>query len=228
MGLWSATSIGVGAMIGADLFALIGIAIVMTIYMLINFAVIGNLSVQSIINTKEYTLAEAAKPIMGSLGCTIMGIATLFSTSSAINATLYGPVYMLQETAKVGQISPFVTQSLFRRESGMALLITGLMVLLATNFLALETIAETDSLIFLLIYIAVNIANFKLRRQTASSPLIVMLEIIAKGLIFTTLIYCFLIQKADISIYLFIAILIAGFLYHWFYQKHPRSVQVRD
>ncbi|MEA1889363.1 MAG: APC family permease [Pseudomonadota bacterium] len=198
------------------------ITIVMMIYLLVNFAVIGNLSIESIINAKEFALAEAAKPIMGSLGFTIMGLAALFSTSSAINATLYGPVYMLQETAKAGQISPFFIQSLFKRESGRALLITGLMVLLVSNLLDLGSIAETGSLIFLLIYTAVNIANFKLRRQTASNPFIVMLGIVATGLIFSTLIY-YLILEADLSIYLFMAILVTGFLYQWFYQKHRRS-----
>ncbi len=141
------------------------VLIVMLIYLLVSVSVIGNLSVNQILNAKEYVLAEAAKPILGAAGFTIMAIAALFSTSSAINSTIYGSVNMIQETAKVKQAPIFFTNSLFGNKTGVALLITGGIIIFIANLLDLESIAETGSMIFLIIYTCVNVANFILRKQ---------------------------------------------------------------
>ena len=42
------------------------------------------------INARDYALAQAAQPFLGTLGFKIIAIAALFSTASGINATLYG------------------------------------------------------------------------------------------------------------------------------------------
>jgi len=201
----------------------LSVAIVMVIYLMVSIAVIGNLSVAEIINAKEYALAEAARPIMGPTGFTIMGIAALFSITSAINATVYGAVYMLHETAIARQISPFFIGTLFKHKSGQSLLVTGLLVLIIANLLELESIAEAGSMIFLLVYTAVNIVNFRLRKETSSNPWIIGLGIMGTGLILLTLGY-YLAKEGNISVYLFLAILIGGFIYQLYYQNRKQSV----
>ena len=200
----------------------LSIIIVMIIYAMVSIAVIGNLSIQEILEAKKYALAEAAKPVMGSFGFTVMGVAALFSTASAINATIYGPVHMLQETAKAKQISPFFTRKVFDHESGYALLTTALIILVISNLLNLEQIAETGSLIFLIIYTAVNVANLKLRKKTGSKSWIVWLGIVGTTLSFFVLFY-FQMFKASISGYLFLVIVLTGFAYQWYYQKYRKA-----
>ena len=200
----------------------LSIIIVMIIYAMVSIAVIGNLSIQEILEAKEYALAEAAKPVMGSFGFTVMGVAALFSTASAINATIYGPVHMLQETAKAGQISPFFTRKVFGHESGYALLTTAIIILIISNLLDLDEIAETGSLIFLIIYTAVNVANLKLRKQTDSKPWIVWLGIASTTLSFCVLFY-FQMLKSSISGYLLLAIVLTGFTYQWYYQRYRKA-----
>ena len=68
----------------------LSVIIVIAIYIAVSTAVVGNLSLPEIIKAKDYALAEAAKPFLGLIGFKIMTVAALFSTSSAINATLYG------------------------------------------------------------------------------------------------------------------------------------------
>jgi amino acid transporter len=200
----------------------LSIIIVMIIYAMVSIAVIGNLSIQEILEAKEYALAEAAKPVMGSLGFTVMGVAALFSTASAINATIYGPVHMLQETAKAKQIPPFFTRKLFDHESGYALLITALIILAISNLLNLDAIAETGSLVFLIIYTAVNVANFRLRKQTSIKACVVWLGIVSTTFSFVALFY-YQILEAILSAYLFLTIVLAGFAYQWFYQRYRKS-----
>lgn len=196
----------------------LSVGIVMLIYILATVVVVGNLSLPEIGNAKEYVLAEAARPLLGNLGFEIMAIAALFSTASAINATIYGPVNMVQETSKAQQLPSFFTKDFFGHHSGIALLITGGIVLLITNTLNLESIAEVGSLVFLMIYTAVNIANFKLRHQTKSKIWLVVLGISGTTFAFAALFY-YQWQKDSFSIYVFLGLILLCFIYEWFFQQ---------
>lgn len=195
------------------------VIIAIIVYVMVCLAAFGNMSPRQIIDAKEYALAEAARPIMGQLGFTLMGVAALFSTSSAINATIYGPVNMLQETSKAGQISSVLTRNLLNHDSGMALVITGAVILLVANVLNLEAIAETGSMIFLIIYVIVNVANLKLWDKTDSKAWPIWLGIAGTSLSFLGLAYYQLLQES-LSLYMLIAIIAAGFIHQWLYQKY--------
>jgi hypothetical protein len=64
----------------------IAVGFVVLLYILIAVVRLGVLSIPAIVQAKDYALAAAAKPFMGSLGFTIITIAALMSTASAINA----------------------------------------------------------------------------------------------------------------------------------------------
>ena len=68
----------------------LSVVLVIFIYVLVSLMVIGNLSISEIESSKDYALAAAAKPFLGIIGFKIMALAALISTSSAINAALYG------------------------------------------------------------------------------------------------------------------------------------------
>ena len=129
IGLLSAISIGIGGMIGAGIvfvayegFGLVTNAaedmenpkktlpsalylsglITIIIYAAISLTVLGNLPLSEIVKAKEYALAAATKPFLGMIGFKIAALAALFSTASAINATLYGGAnvsYMMAKEA---------------------------------------------------------------------------------------------------------------------------------
>lgn len=190
---------------------------VMAIYVLVNIAVIGNLPLPEIIQAKEYVLAEAAKPMIGSSGFIVMGIAALFSTASAINSTIYGPVNMLSQTAESRELPSVFARELFNHESGYALLIIGVVILLFANLLELQAIAEVGSMIFLVVYAAIGLANYKLREETDSRRWIIVLTIAGLTLAFGSLVY-FQFQESGISIAVFTGIVLFSFGFQWFYQ----------
>ncbi|MDK2383380.1 MAG: APC family permease, partial [Candidatus Korarchaeota archaeon] len=72
----------------------LSLLIVTLVYVSISVVAVGNLPVEELIKAKEYALAEAAKPFLGSLGFTFISVGALFSTSSAINATTFLLVYI--------------------------------------------------------------------------------------------------------------------------------------
>lgn len=71
----------------------------------------GNLSIPEIESAQDYALAAAAKPFLGDIGFKIMALAALFSTSSAINATLYGEAnvsYLLEGIGMLASASSLI------------------------------------------------------------------------------------------------------------------------
>ncbi|MCB0373874.1 MAG: amino acid permease, partial [Muricauda sp.] len=63
---------------------------VILLYILIAVVTVGSLAFDKIAQAQDYVLAEAAKPLLGQLGFTIITITALISTFSAINATVLG------------------------------------------------------------------------------------------------------------------------------------------
>ena len=69
---------------------LIAIGGVIALYVLVVFVAVGNLSPRAIATESDYALAAAARPFLGQAGFTLIAVAAVVSTCSAINATLYG------------------------------------------------------------------------------------------------------------------------------------------
>lgn len=183
----------------------ISVLLVMLVYALVNIAVVGNMPTSSILEAKEYVLAEAASIILGKNGFLIMGAAALFSTSSAINSTIYGPVYMVQATSEARQLPPFLQRGFAGHDAGVALALIGALILIASNTLDLSTIAETGSLVFLVVYAAVNFANFRLYKVTNSSRFISLFALLSTLFALGALGY-FLNQENSRSLYVFFGI----------------------
>jgi len=64
---------------------------------------------------RDYALAEAAKPALGELGFGMVVAAAPASTSSAINATLYGTARISYIVARYGQLPASVGQRIWRQ-----------------------------------------------------------------------------------------------------------------
>ncbi len=142
----------------------ISVFIVILIYVGVSIAVIGNLPLTDIIKAKDYALAEAAKPFLGATGFTLIAIAALFSTSSAINATLYGGANVSYLIAKDGELPKYFDRKIWRNGKE-GLIITAVLVNLLANLFDLSKIAMLGSASFLLIYAVVNVGHTKLRRK---------------------------------------------------------------
>ncbi len=149
------------------------IAITSSIYILLAIVAIGNLPQKRIIAAEEYALAEAARPVLGEAGVVLVGVAALLATSSAINATVFGAARLMAEMAE-GRHMP---EALARRNAEdvpwlavVAMTVLGLLFALLGG---LEIIASFSSMTFLLVSIAVSVANLKLKDKTRSRPVIV-------------------------------------------------------
>ena len=152
------------------------VGFVIVLYILIAGVTVGNLAVPKIIQAKDYALAEAAKPFMGSFGFTLIAIAAILSTGSAINATLYGAARVSFVIAKEGELPEKLENKIWKKPIE-GLLITAAATLLIANLFDLSGISTMGSAGFLLIFASVNAANFKMSKKTNSNKWIPVLGV---------------------------------------------------
>jgi amino acid transporter len=166
----------------------LSIFLVIAVYALISFTVVGNLATAQIIKAEDYALAAAAKPFLGNVGFTVMAIAALFSTASAINATLYGGANVSYVVAKHRQLPAQFNRRTWHN-SREGLFITAALVLIFANFFPLAGIAMMGSAAFLIIYGSVNVAHWKLRKETGGNKYIILASTLLIAVTLVLLIY---------------------------------------
>lgn len=155
------------------------IIIASLIYIAIAVVGVGNLTPAELLKSKEYALAVAAEPVMGNAGRVLVAVAALLATSSAINATAFGASRMMAAMAQ-DQMMPEAFS--FRSRVAGVPWVAILLLTAAAIFFAvasdLEAIATFSSLTFLLMSIAVSVANFRLRKVTHSQPWIIVIGVV--------------------------------------------------
>jgi len=153
------------------------VGFVIALYVLVSMVTVGNLPIAEIIGAKDYALAVAARPFLGSVGFTLIAFAALLSTGSAINATLYGAARISYTIAKEGELPEMLERKIWNRPIE-GLFITSGLTLLVANLFDLPSISMMGSAGFLLIFAGVNGANVRLYAQTGSHRWIAALGVI--------------------------------------------------
>ncbi len=142
------------------------IGITILIYVLVSLVAVGNLLPEEIKKYGEYALAEAARPFLGQAGFLLIGLAALFSTASAINATMFGTARLGKEMATDKALPAVFGFS--RKQNNIPwvslLVITGF-TLAFVNLANLTMISSFASSTFLLIFAAINLSAWRLRQQ---------------------------------------------------------------
>ncbi|HEX5001844.1 MAG TPA: APC family permease [Bacteroidia bacterium] len=136
---------------------------VILLYIAIATVTVGSLPFDQIKTAQDYVLAEAAKPMFGSAGFTVITFAALISTFSAINASLYGGSRVNFENAEDDELPHHFLAKLWNQPVG--LMITSVATLVLVNTLDLESISTAGSLNFLLVFAVVNFIGFKLAKK---------------------------------------------------------------
>ncbi|WP_339626821.1 APC family permease [uncultured Maribacter sp.] len=189
---------------------------VILLYIVITIVTIGSLPFEKIANAQDYVLAEAAKPMLGEIGFTIMTIAALISTFSAINASLYGGSRVSYEIAEDDELPHELTSQLWNQPVG--LMITAVFTLLLVNMLDLESISTSGSVGFLLIFAVVNFSAYKLSAKIKAKKIITL-----TGFVLCLLASSILIVQQYATnrtgVIVSLSIIIACFLMELFYKR---------
>ena len=147
----------------------ISVLFVIVLYVAVAIVSVGSLPLSQLINARDYALAEAARPALGAAGFTMIGIAAMLSTASAINATLYGSARMTYTIAKSRELPAQLGRPVWNRPLE-GLLITATATVVLANVLDLASISTMGSAGFLIIFAAVNVAAARTARRRGSAP----------------------------------------------------------
>ncbi|MFC2160604.1 amino acid permease [Acidobacteriota bacterium] len=152
----------------------LSLAIVVPIYILVAFVALGAVAPEGGIPTWQYlgqkgemAMIEAAEHfMMGSLGRIIFLIGGLFSTMSALNATIYSSSRVSFAMGRDHNL-PGIFAKIHpkKRTPHMAVFISGIFIALMAVTLPIEDIASATDAMFLLLFVFVNLAVINLRKN---------------------------------------------------------------
>ncbi len=194
----------------------ISIIIVAFVYISVALVALGNLGFEGLIKAKEYALAEAAKPFLGSIGFTLVAIGALFSTSSAINATLYGGANIAYVLAKKGHLPEVFERKVWFNEPE-GLYITAVLSMLFASVFDLNGISSLISFVFLIIYLFVIASHYRLIDKVNGNKMLIITNFILILSIFITLVIYQWKNQKD-SFYTGFILVVLAFIFEVFYR----------
>lgn len=198
----------------------LSVIMVIAIYLAVSVTVIGNLSADQIYQSGDYALAQAAQPFLGNVGFKLIAIAALFSTASAINATLFGAANVSYMIARDGELSPSFARTEWRDATG-GLLMTTALVIFFILFFDLSAVTMMGSGAFLLIYAAVNAGHLNILSETGANKWLVRV-----ACLLCLVMFCFLeiytYKHASAAVYTMIILLIGAFVLErvFYFRRH--------
>jgi len=152
------------------------ILIVMVLYVAVVFAVFGNLPLKEIIKAQDYALAEAAKPLFGKIGFSVMAVAALISTSSSINANLYATTNITYQMAKDGNLPKVYERNVWHSSEG--LIVSAILLIIMILFFRLNEIATMGSIYILFIHVFVHTGHLFKIDKTGANRVAILFSIV--------------------------------------------------
>lgn len=198
------------------------VGIVIFLYLLVAVLTVGVVPESLVASSKDYVLAEAAKPALGQFGFALVGVAAMLATISAINATIYGSARLGFILAKDEELPKIMERKVLDQPFGI--LVVGAITLCMANFLDIESIAMIASAGFLLIFAAVNLAGAKLAGKIHAQRLPMFI-----GAVVCFAVLCILLWRAALdnlpACLTFFAVLISAFLFELAMAKFSKSTK---
>lgn len=157
-----------------------GVLLAMVLYVLIAVVTVGHMTFAEIAAVSDNALTAVAERLLGPIGHVMIGLAAIVACGSAINATLYSSGRLTYIVARSGELPKELQRSIL----GLPLegtIFFAVLALILANFVPLGAIATMGSAGFLFIFMAVNLANVRLARETNSRRGISMLGALSCG-----------------------------------------------
>jgi amino acid transporter len=151
---------------------LISLGVTVTIYLLIVFVCLGAIRPESgttwefLGRYQETAIVKAAKSFMPFFGVTLIIIGGLFSTLSALNATILASSRVAFSMGRDKMLPRrLATIHPLRRTPHIAVGATGVIMILAAIFFPIQVVGSAASVLFLLTFSLVNLSLIALRRK---------------------------------------------------------------
>jgi amino acid transporter len=161
---------------------MIAIALCVVIYALVGFAVASNLSLEEIIETRNYSLAAAARPALGEFAVWFTVVLAMLATAGGVIASIFAVSRMLAMLTEMKLVP--------HRHFGMpgsiqkhTLVYTVILGLLLTLFFDLSRIAAMGIIFYLIMDIAIHWGVLRYLRKEVGANLSILIVAIILDLI---------------------------------------------
>lgn len=142
----------------------ISMSICLVVYLLVAWAVGSSLSIEEIVKAKDYSLAEAARPALGTIGLRLTVAVALIATASGLMASIFAVSRMLAMVTKM-ELMPHRHFGMSGRIQTHTLVYTVVLASLLTIFFDLSRIASLGAIFYLVVDFAVHWGVFRHLRQ---------------------------------------------------------------
>lgn len=218
------------------------VCIVTCIYILVAFATVVSVKVGQegvtdpawawIGSFNETGFGEAVKRLMP-FGNFILTLAVIFSSTSALNATIYSATRASYALGRDSMLPKFFARIHKTKNTPYgALIATSIIILIVTTMLPTKDVASSASIMFLFLFFMVNLCVIKIRRSMSDEltygflmplfPLFPILAIICQVVLAVWLVHMSLIAWIVAPIWIF-----AGIAIYWLYAR-TRATYTED
>lgn len=151
----------------------ITLGIVMLIYLNLAYVVLNYTPANDLINNTETAVAAVADKLLGKFGYNFLYLAAVLAFISGINATFFS-MYRISQTLGKYKVLPHIYIKPLWRNGTVGNALTTLLIIFSIIFMDFSSIVNLSSGAYLMSYIGIFAANWKLRKETNSSPDVIL------------------------------------------------------
>ena len=140
------------------------LSICVVVYLLVAFAVAGNLTVGEIVAARDYSLAEASRPAYGDMGVRVTVIFAIIATASGVIASVFAVSRMLAMLTDM-KLVPHSHLGMPGSIQKHSLIYTIVLAILLAVFFDLGRIASLGAIFYILMDIAIHWGVFRHVRE---------------------------------------------------------------
>lgn len=194
----------------------IALPITMLIYILVALATTNLLPQQVMRKNADVALMIASQKFMPSIGVTLVGLSALFSTGSAINATLFSSALYAKNMLSDGLLPDQFGDADKSGAPTRTVLVIGAFTILFTIYGSLEGITSFASLSFIIVFGAMNFLAVRERASLDANHYIPMFGLFGSLVFFPLMLYYLYTKEHGVFnavILISIAVILIEFLY---------------
>lgn len=150
------------------------LVIVTAIYLCLTYVVINYTPSNELTDNADTAVTIVAQKLMGKWGYAIMYIAAIIAFISGINATFFS-IFRINFSLSQQKILPKIYHESLWRKGTYGNLLTTAIIFIATVSFDFSDIVNLSSAAYLVSYLGVFMANWVLRKETNSSPIMILL-----------------------------------------------------
>ena len=180
---------------------MISLAICTIVYLLVSVAVSGNLTLQEIIQAKDFALAEAARPVFGNFGLWFTVLLAVIATVSGIIASTFAVSRMLAMLTEM-ELVPHRHFGMSGNLQQHTLVYTIVIAIMLTIFFDLSRIASLGAILYIVMDIILQWGVLRnLREDISANSYIIITAILLDAIVLAALV----ITKISTDMFLIIA-----------------------